>query len=358
MKKIFIITTLIFALTSCLNSTNTQDLDKAKSDLLHWTSSTNTGTTASTWSTTDSSSTGTTSTWTSSTGTLSETDKKEETKNPIETKYLTDEKFIELDSLNISDFASMEKEITWKTTENVDKIIVSFSNPTSKFPSDTFQLKKFKAWDKTFLYRAFQKYETLDYGENTYTFEAYSWTKVSKLELKVNIEKKDEKKDWDKKEDDKKTTEPIQTWKLPTSSVFWNPVEIGNGKVTYSDIKWLEIENIWEKWPTNSSDSVTEFMNSKYKSIFYWNTKRPVVWDKWVSYFVVRVEWNKYLYEKHYYVWEYYWVLSLEQGDFNATWTVEEKAKALSELNTTLREKNATFSKVKIANILFESLWK
>jgi len=34
-KKIFIITTLIFALTSCLNSTNTQDLDKAKSDLLH-----------------------------------------------------------------------------------------------------------------------------------------------------------------------------------------------------------------------------------------------------------------------------------------------------------------------------------
>ncbi|MBB1564699.1 hypothetical protein HG430_001500 [Candidatus Gracilibacteria bacterium] len=358
MKKIFIITTLIFALTSCLNSTNTQDLDKAKSDLLHGTSSTNTGTTASTGSTTDSSSTGTTSTGTSSTGTLSETDKKEETKNPIETKYLTDEKFIELDSLNISDFASMEKEITGKTTENVDKIIVSFSNPTSKFPSDTFQLKKFKAGDKTFLYRAFQKYETLDYGENTYTFEAYSGTKVSKLELKVNIEKKDEKKDGDKKEDDKKTTEPIQTGKLPTSSVFGNPVEIGNGKVTYSDIKGLEIENIGEKGPTNSSDSVTEFMNSKYKSIFYWNTKRPVVGDKGVSYFVVRVEGNKYLYEKHYYVGGYYGVLSLEQGDFNATGTVEEKAKALSELNTTLREKNATFSKVKIANILFESLGK
>lgn len=265
-------------------------------------------------------------------------------KNFIESRYLTEEKFIEIDEFSISDFLDLEQEITWKTLTNVDKIIVNFSNSSSNFPSDRFQLKKFKAWDEKFLYRAFKKYETFDYGENIYVIEAYSWEKISKLEYRIRLEKEEKK------------SEPIEILDLPTSSIYWNPIEIWDWKITYSDVKWLEIEKVWELYLENNSDSITKFLASKYNWYFYWNTKRQFLWEKWLSFFVVRAEKEKYFYEKHYYIDWFYWILSLEEWDFDSE--NSEKIKKLWELNLLLKEKNKDFKMIEIADLLFQSFKK
>ena len=103
-----------------------------------------------------------------------------------ETEYLSNEKFLELNELDKSNFSSLEVELTWITLVDIDKIEVNFSNKDSKFPDDNYTLTEFKPWDKTFLYRAFSKYETFDYWRNVYTFIAYSWENKSILELVIN----------------------------------------------------------------------------------------------------------------------------------------------------------------------------
>lgn len=330
MKKIFLLLTFSLFLTSCFSSTNKEDIENAKHDLLSWTSQIESSTNS----------------WL-----ISDDNFENNSSDKISINYLTQEKFLEIDNFSISDFEDLEQEITWKTLENVDKIIVSFSNSSSKFKDSSFELKKFKSGDEKFLYRAFKKYESLDYWENIYTFEAHSWGKISKLEYKVILDKVDDK-------EEKEIKEPISLDKLPSSSVFWNPVSIWNWKVTYSDIKWLEIEQIWEVDLVNSESSVTEFLKNKLKNLFYWNTKRNISWDKWLSFFVVRIEKDKYFYEKHYYTWNFYWILSLETWDFTAEWTIEEKAKSLSELSISLKEKNSSFPTEKIANLLFQDILK
>lgn len=266
----------------------------------------------------------------------------------ISSKYLTEEKFIEIDDFSISDFSDLEQEVTWKTLVEVDKIKVSFSNSSSSFKDDSFELKKFKAWDKNFMFRAFKKYENLDFGENIFIIEATSWEKISKLEYRVKIEKTEE--------NEEKISELISIWDLPSSATFWNPIDLWNWKITYSDVKWLEIEQIWENILENSDSSVTDFLKNKLKNLFYWNTKRVISWEKWLSFFVVRIEKEKYFYEKHYYTWKLYWILSLEEWEFKAEWTIEEKANILKELNISLKEKNQNFPMEKIANILFQNL--
>lgn len=328
MKKIFLLIFVSIFLTSCFWDASKQDLEKAKQDLL--------STDFENIFENDK------NIFEKSTKTEENIFKIEENWNFIEKRYLTENKFLEIDNFSISDFSDLEQEITWKTLVNVEKIIVKFSNSNSSFPDDSFELKKFKSWDEKFLYRAFKKYETFDYWKNIYVFEAYSGGEVSRLEYVVNLEKPEEKQ--------------VEIWELPTSSTFWHPVELWNWKVTYSDVKWLEIENVWEINLENSESSITEFIKSKYKNIFYWNTKRNISGEKWLSFFVVRVENNRYFYEKHYYISGLYWVLSLEEWEFNAEWTIEEKAKILSELNLTLREKNSSFEMEKIANLLFQSL--
>ena len=329
MKKIFILSLVtLFVLTSCWGTDKNQEND-IKNELLNWWNNNNL--------VVDNNS-----------GKVEIDENREnfdkKSENYLEVNYLTEEKFLEFDNFTISDFKNLEKEITWKTLANVDKIVVSFSNKESTFPNDSFQLKQFKAWDSKFLYRAFKKYETLDYGENIYVFEAYSWDKVSKLQLIINILKPEQK-----------VLEPVEVWNLPFSSTYWNPVEIWNWNITYSDIKWIEISQVWEIDLKNDSDSVTNYLKEKYNSVFYWNSKRTI-WTNWLSFFVVRASGNNYIYEKHFYSWNLYWVLELEKWDLDSELTLDDKLKVISELNTTLKEKNDTFENAKIADKLFADL--
>lgn len=266
-------------------------------------------------------------------------------KEKIVINYLTESKFIELDSIDENDLSSLELEITWKTLVNVDKINVTFSNSTSKFPVDNYALKTFKSWDETFLYRAFKKYETLDYGENKYIIEAYSWAEVSKIELIINIDEKSSESS-----NEEILTEQVNLNSLPVWWDFWNPVDIWLGKFTYSDIKWLQVEKLINADLALDSDSVNEFLADKIDWWFFWNSLRPVSWEEWVSFYLIRLEWDKYFYEKHYYTtsW-FYWVLVLETWSWiDLNW--------LSEKNTQLKEKNADFTITTISDKLFKKL--
>ncbi len=266
-------------------------------------------------------------------------------KEKIVINYLTESKFIELDSIDENDLTSLELEITWKTLVNVDKINVTFSNSTSKFPVDNYALKTFKSWDETFLYRAFKKYETLDYGENKYIIEAYSWAEVSKIELIINIDEKSLESS-----NEEILTEQVNLNSLPVWWDFWNPVDIWLGKFTYSDIKWLQVEKLINADLALDSDSVNEFLADRIDGWFFWNSLRPVSWEEWVSFYLIRLEWDKYFYEKHYYTnsW-FYWVLVLETWSWiDLNW--------LSEKNTQLKEKNIDFTITTISDKLFKKL--
>lgn len=337
MKKIIILLFISIFLSSCFSTTSDSDIEKAKQSALNWDSSLN------------SSIENTINQETTQTSTLEE-NISQPASNWIEVKYLTEEKFLEIDNFLISDFLDLEQEVTWKTLTNVDKISVSYAN-LKTLATENFTLQKFKAWDQTFMFRAFKKYNTLDYWENIFVISAFSWEKISKLEYKVIVPENivlEEKISFNWEE----------VSLLPTSAIYWNPVELWNWKITYTDVKWLEIEKISKNSITNEENSVTDFLKNKYKNIFYWNTKRTISGDEGISFFVVRVEWNKYFYEKHYFIGGYYGVLSLEEWDFNEQWTLEEKTKVLASLNVTLKEKNDTYQMVKIANILFQNLKK
>ena len=238
-----------------------------------------------------------------------------------------------------------EVEIKWKTLWKVDKIVVKFSNETSDFPDDSYKLKQFKSWDDTFLYRAFSRYETLDFWKNVYIFEAYSWDEITKLELVLNVVKNNDNEETDIEYND------IDVTRLPSNGKFWNPTDLGNGNIWYSDLNWLEIKSYIDS--NFTCEKVTSKLADEVTGYFYWNTCRPIKWDEWISFFVIRLEGDKYVYEKHYflpYQW-LYWVQELE------TWTWVTSIN-IWEKNTELKEKNDQFGILEITDGLFKEILK
>lgn len=331
--NVFLLISLMLFLSSCFSST--ENIDKAKQDLLNWSVVVEEDYTSEEIAKYDE----------------LEKDQKENVEEKIVINNITTDQFIELDSLENKDLLSLEIEITWKTTTNVDKIIINFSNTGSSFKEDNYTLKTFKPEDKSFLYRAFLKYETLDYWRNVYLIEAYSWEKVSKAELIINVNK--EVVNLEKSsEKEPVASEKVDTSSLPTSQYFGNPVELWDSKITYSDIKWLQIEKLSSTWVTLDSDSVNNFLSDRIDGWFFWNSLRPISNNEWVSFFVVRLDWDNYIYEKHYFSpnW-YYWVLQLEK------W-VWADISTLSEKNSELKLKNDTYQTVTIADMLFKEILK
>jgi len=269
--------------------------------------------------------------------------KKEETKK-IEIKSLTDNQFLEFDDLSNKDLLWWAVEITGKTLDEVDKIIVTFKNETSDFPDDRFQLKQFKAWDPTFLYRAFSKYETLDYWKNIYVFEAYKWDEVTKLELIFNVFE-------DEKEEKTKDLEKLDISKLPKNEKFWNPIEIWDWKIAYTDLRWLEIK--WESISWLKCENLTDILKERIKWYFYWNTCRPVNEKEWISFYVIRLKWDKYIYEKDYYL-DYMWVYWVQELE-TWTWVTIEN---IWEKNSELKEKNENYAILNVTDDLFKEILK
>ncbi len=279
-------------------------------------------------------------------------EKKPEVKK-VEIKSLTEKQLLEFDSFEWENLLDWKVEITWKTLGQVDKIIVNFANETSKFPIDRYTLKQFTSGDKTFLYRAFTKYETLDFWKNVYIFEAYAWEEITKLQLILNVVKEEEKKEEitteTKTEEVQKVYQDIALDELPSTQIFWSPSSDGNWVVSYSNIDWLEIKR--EVISELKCDSVTSVLADRLNSWFFWNTCRPILWEEWVTFFVIRLDWDEYVYEKHYYL-SYKWmygVLELERW----TWVDNQN---ISDKNKELKEKNDSYPIMGIADNLFKQI--
>jgi len=214
-------------------------------------------------------------------------------------------------------------EITWKTIWNVDKIVVRFENKTSGYPIDNYTLGQFKSWDKTFVYRAKWEFKVLDYWENDYLFEAYSSWEVSKTKLIINIPNNIEQNTIKDKNIKDLNNNISYTKKIiwnsgssvylsfPSSSIFWEPLNVWTDVITYSNIDNLTIKReVFSSGGVNC-DNVTDFLKQKLNTWFYWNTCRDIIKGKWISLYVLKLDNDTYTYEKKYFdfnhglIWNY-----------------------------------------------------
>ncbi len=299
----------------------------------------------------------------------------------IDIVQLSWEKLLELDELNYSDFKAGYAKITGKTLWSVDSIKVDFSNADSDAPNDWFTLKKFKSGDSTFEYNANSKFKVLDFWTNVYTFTALSSWEKSVLQLRVIVSEDDDQyldelNNWEKviedkddeinKEEDKKEEEEEDTTvhtefdasKLPSWWDYGTVQKLWGTSFTYSDLKWLEIQEatLWTvSCGKNSAGEyyITNFLWKRQKSWYYWNTCRPIENGKWISFFVTRLQWDKYIYEKHY--------LDTNHGLYGTyeldSWTWATSSN-LNSFNKTLKAKNAQFESVGVVDSLFQKIVK
>lgn len=279
------------------------------------------------------------------------------------TEYLTDARFLELNTLSEKDLGDGEVELTGKTLESVDKIRVLYTNKSSNFPDDDFTLKKFQSGDTEFLYRAFSRYETFDFGTNIYTFFAYSGEKVSKMELTIYYPNPDEAKKISD-QDIKISTESTQTSKIdattfPTGAEYGSPIKMGENKITYSDINGFEIISYIADDLTCDTDVITKTLQDKTSTWSWWNTCRPSEDKKSISFFALNMKDWAYVYSKHYYSNKYYAIIELESGSEEA-WsdlvTITEKNQWLQSKNNELKIENENFDILKITDNLFTEI--
>lgn len=278
-------------------------------------------------------------------------------------EYLTDTKFLELNTLDKKDLIDWEVELIGKTLESVDKIRVLYTNKESSFPDDDFTLKKFKTGDSKFLYRAFSRYETFDFGTNIYTFFAYSWEKVSKMELIIYYPNPDDIK---VSPDENNITSPkiddnkkIDVTVFPTGAEYGSPIKMWEDKITYTDIKGFEITSYSTDNITCEADIITKTLQEKTSSWSWWNTCRPSKDNKVVSFFGLSMKDWVYVYAKHYYSSNYYAIIDLEKWSeelWEEMTTVTEKNEWLKLKNSELKIKNDNFDIIKITDNLFTEI--
>ena len=220
-----------------------------------------------------------------------------------------------------------ELEITGTTLWNVEKIVVDFSNPTSDYPNDSYTLKQFSSGDTSFRYIASSKNKVLDYGENHYVFSAYSQGQIAKYEIILRVS-----------EDQKGETSQVVDMEslnlnLPTSTSYGEPIQTGDSTLTYSQIKWLEIQSRTLTPVTCDSEAITNYLTDLLSTWFYWNTCRDIVEGKGVSVYVLRLDGDMYVYEKQYIDFTHGLLASyeLERGTGVNKDTLQEKNSLLKE---------------------------
>lgn len=247
-------------------------------------------------------------------------------KSSYHINYLTD-KFIDIDPIVNIEKITDTLDIKWVINNpDIDKIVVSFSNKTSNFPEDRYILKTFKKWDKTFLYRAYKKYEVLDTGKNIYKIEAYVWESlIAQLELEISlVENVENTLSWSGQNTQTGVSQyiPKSIWDENTSvflhlpvheSTYGNPIMTGESSFTYSNISWFEVKKSSDTFE-RTCENIWDLLKQNY-SWYYWNTCRPIYEDSF-SFNVLSLSGDTYTYEKHYIdrKYNFYGVVFLETG--------------------------------------------
>ena len=350
MKKILFVSFFIILFSSCSFSSKETDIEQAKKELLNQSST-------KIESVENEENIPKLTKENILTGTTIQENKKEENKI-IENKpsykieKLTQDQFIEIDDLsNKLENVISWIEITWKTLTGVDKIVVRFENKTSDFPIDVYTLGQFKPGDKTFVYRAKGEFKVLDYWENEYIFEAYSKDKVSKTKVIINIPKEIKETSHNIKNtqnvSENITYEKKLIWdwswsvylSFPKSPVFWDPLNVWTDLITYSNIDNLEIKRVnISSWTVNC-DNMTNYLKQNINSWFYWNTCRNIIKDKWISVYVLKLDWDKYVYEKMYFDYNH-WLVGTYILKNNILANKENVSEDIANKNLELKQTN------------------
>lgn len=267
--------------------------------------------------------------------------------------YLLWDKIIDIENINNIENIIDKLDIKWIVSNSeIDKIIISFENQDSIFPDDIYVLQTFKKWDNTFLYRAYKKYQVLDYWLNKYKIEAFIWENIiSSFELEVFI--------WKNIKDNSMIDEYINAtiWleddniflSLPVlENFYWSPIKLWENWFTYSLIDDFEVYKNSSIYDFNC-ENYWDYLKENY-SWYYWNTCKSI-WDDSFSINVLYLQNDNYFYEKHYIDkrhW-FFWKVLLEK------WVWVDNSN-ISNKNTQL--KNQTFEVISKTDKLFQDLLK
>ena len=239
---------------------------------------------------------------------------------------------ISQEKLDVSNFSGEDEIIIEGTAgDDVETIRVEFSNSSSDFPNDDYELKTYTQWEWFFKYVASPLYKVLDRGTNEYivTSTGKEGESITKLTIKTNSIPNTE----ETVTDNGSISDTIfPKWE------FWEAIILDESTAYYSDLKGFEIQkttintsNIVCEAPGSISTgtgeevsdseeathSITDFLINKYSSWVYWNTCRPTIAWKWIAFNVVRLVGDEeFKYEKHYLDYDnnLHWVLELATG--------------------------------------------
>lgn len=260
----------------------------------------------------------------------------------------TAEQFLDFDAIDESELAIGELEISGKTLASVDKIQVLFSNRASDFPNDDYTLQTFEAGDDVFRYVASSRNKVLDFGENTYTFRAFSGKEITETRIMVRVNTEIQEQDTTNTETQALVPLDGEAFEnLPKDTAYGEPTKLWEERFTYTQIKGLEISK--ETFESPNCASLTDFLRPRINNWFYWNTCRDLVAGKWIYYNVIRLDGEEYFYERHYIDFEkgFYGTYELERG----TGISKE---AIAEKNTELRD--AKFESVNVVDELMRDI--
>lgn len=262
--------------------------------------------------------------------------------------------FIDLEPITNIEKIGDELEIKWLVNNSdIDKIVVNFSNENSSFPKDNHTLSQYKKWDKTFIYRAYKRYEVLDKWINIYTIKAYIWEdEVSSIELKVIIPENEVKTISDTEKVVKNLWDENDNLflSLPVNEeTYWKPVMTSTDSFTYSNLTDFSAIKDSSSFDV-TCENVDDYLKEKF-SWYYWNTCRPISWENWLYVNVLTLIWDEYFYYRVY-ADKSHWIYSKVLLE---TWTWVWKDD-LSEKNSEL--KNTNFDIISKTDSLFNDLLK
>ena len=124
----------------------------------------------------------------------------------------------------------------------------------------------------------------------------------------------------------------IMELSTPSFVEFWDAVSVSDTSFVYNQVRGLEIFREQQSEEIICED-ITDFLTERLRSWFFWNTCRPIVSERGLKFNVLRLDWESYIYERHYIdiIASLYWVLELER------WTGIDREN-IAEKNTELRD--------------------
>lgn len=234
--------------------------------------------------------------------------------------------FLEFAEIDPELLQTGEVEIKGTTLWNVERIEVNFSNATSSYPPDSYTLKTFQAWSWSFRYIASSMNQVLDFWENIYLFRAYSGSEMREARVILRVPKS---------ELQASTGALVSSSSidgLPQNASYGDPQKISETQIWYSGLSGLILEK--KQVPAFWCEILPDFLEANMKTWYFWNTCRDIVPGKGISFSLIRIEGEKYVYEKHFLDFSHNWYATLELE----TWTGVTKDN-IEEKNTQLKEK-------------------